>query len=349
MPQRLRVYMILGLVAIVLLAIGRVAFSYYYRYRMASFTPPAVVAVSTVTAQPWQNTLQAVGTLEASQGVILKSEVAGLVTAVYFRSGDEVKEGQPLVQLNPAIPAAQFATAKAQTQLSAADYQRALQLYRKKVFAKADLDKALANYQANQAQEAKASAALAQTTIRAPFSGRLGLRNVNKGDYLDPSRGIVNLNAITPLRINFQVPGTTSSQIKLGSQVFIQSNAYPKQTFVAKVYAVDSQIDAATRSLAVRAVLDNASGKLLPGAFVEVSLQLGTPESLPTIPETALNTDEKGSYVYRALGNIAVKTPVTILFEKSGQVGVSGLKIGEKIISIGSFKVHDKAPIIIGK
>lgn len=253
------------------------------------------------------------------------------------------------MQLNPAIPAAQFAAAKAQTQLSAADYQRALQLYRKKVFAKADLDKALATYQANQAQEAKANAALAQMTIRAPFAGRLGLRNVNKGDYLDPSRAIVNLNAITSLRVNFQVPGTASSQIQLGDKVLISSSAHPKQTFLAKVYAIDSQIDAATRSLAVRAVLDNHAEQLLPGAFVEVSLQLGTPELLPTIPETALNTDEKGNYVYRVMGNIAVKTPVTVRFEKAGQAGVSGLHNGEKIIRIGSFKVHDKAPILIGK
>ncbi len=287
-----------------------------------SATPPVVVGATQVSLQAWQETIQAVGTLSASQGIVIKPEASGRITAIYFRSGETVKAGDPLVQLNPAILKAKFEQAKAQTQLSAADYQRALTLYKQKVFAKADMDKALATYRANQAQQAQAQAALDQTLIRAPFSGRLGLRLVDLGDYLDPSKAIANLNAIDPLRVDFRIPGTDSAKVTIGSKVLIHSSTYPHQTFVAMVYAMDSQIDVNTRSLGIRASLSNPQQQLLPGAFVDVSLQVAKAQTL---------------------------APVTIDFQRDGKMGLTGLQAGEQIVSVGGFKVLDKAPVIVGK
>lgn len=311
--------------------------------------PPVVVEASKVTTQAWQETIQAVGSLAANQGIVIKPEISGRITAIYFHSGEIVKAGDPLLQLNPDLLKAKLAAAKAQTDLSAADYQRALTLYKQKVFAKADLDKALANYRANQAQQAEAQAALAQTLIRAPFAGRIGLRLVDLGDYLDPSRAIANLEAIDPLRVDFSIPGSDLSKVTLGAKVIVHSSAYPGQAFAATVYAIDSQIDPDTRSLGLRASLPNKQQHLLPGAFVDVSLQVAQPQPLATVPETAINSDESGSYVYRIIHHHAIKTPVTIRFQQDGKVGLTGLHAGETIISVGGFKVADNAPVIVGK
>lgn len=336
-------YLFLGLGALCLL-------SYILHAKQhATSSPPIVVGATEVTLQPWQKTIQAVGSLSANQGIVIKPETSGLITAIYFRSGETVQAGDPLLRLNPAILQAKLDSAKAQDQLSAADYQRALTLYKQKVFAKADLDKSLASYHANQAQQAQAQAALNQTLIRAPFSGRLGLRLVDKGDYLDPSKAITNLDAIDPLRVDFRIPGTDSGKVNVGSKVFISSSAYPHQTFVGTVYAIDSHIDVDTRSLGVRASLNNPQGQLLPGSFVNIALQIGQAQTLATVPETAINNDETGSYVYRIINHKAIKTPVTINFQENGKIGLIGLKAGEQIISIGGFKVMDKTPVIVGK
>lgn len=341
MLKRLTSYLLLGILAFTLLSCDRLRSS-------KPMTPPVVVGATQVRRQAWQEKIQAVGSLSASQGIVVKPETSGRIAAIYFRSGETVKAGDPLVQLNPDILKAKFDAAKAQTQLSAANYERALTLYKQKVFSKAELDKALATYRANQAQEAQAQAAFDQTLIRAPFSGRLGLRFVDLGDYLDPSKAIANLDAINPLRVDFKIPGNDAAKVIIGAKVIIHASAYPNQTFVATVYAVDSQIDVATRSLAVRASLNNVQC-LLPGAFVDVSLQVAHPQTLATVPETAVNQDETGFYVYRILNHRAIRTPVTPVFEGHGYIGLTGLQAGEQIISVGGFKVLNKASVIVGK
>ncbi|MES2141563.1 MAG: efflux RND transporter periplasmic adaptor subunit [Pseudomonadota bacterium] len=342
MLKRLIAYLFLGAIVLALLSCDLLRPS-------KPATPPVVVGATQVMLQPWQETIQAIGSLSASQGIVIKPETSGRISAIYFRSGETVKAGDPLIQLNPAILKAKLDATIAQTQLSKADYQRALTLYKQKVFAKADLDKALATYSANLAQQAEAQAAFDQTLVRAPFSGRLGLRLVDKGDYIDPSKPIANLDAIDPLRIDFRIPGTDVGKVAIGAKLNIHSSAYPNQTFVAKVYAIDSQIDTDTRSLGVRASLSNTQQRLLPGAFVDVSLEVAQPQTLATVPETAVNNDETGSYVYRIIHHLAVKTPVTVLFHQNGKIGLTGLQAGEQIISVGGFKVLDKAPIIVGK
>lgn len=342
MLKRYVMYLFLGVLVLTLLSCGLLRAS-------KPMAPPVVVGATKVTLQPWQETIQAVGSLSANQGIVIKPEISGRITAIYFRSGETVKAGDPLVQLNPDILQAKLDAAKAQTQLSAADYQRALTLYKQKVFAKADMDKALATYRANQAQQAQAQAALAQTLIRAPFSGRLGLRLVEQGDYLDPTQSIVNLDAIDPLRVDFSIPGTDVGKVTIGAKLNVHTQAYPNQTFVATVYAIDSQIDTATRSLSLRANLKNPQQQLLPGAFVDVSLEVAQPQTLATVPETAVNNDETGSYVYRIIHHQAIKTPVTVLFQQAGKIGLTGLQAGEQVISVGGFKVLDKAPVIVGK
>jgi len=312
-----------------------------------ALTPPTLVEATQARSQFWQDTLRAVGSLSASQSVVIKSETTGRISAIYFRSGDNVKTGAPLVQLNPAILKAQLEAAQAETQLSQADYARGLTLFKKKVFAKADLDKVAASYHANLAKQAQIAAALDQTLIRAPFSGQLGLRMVDLGDIIDPNKPIVDLEAINPLRVDFNIPGTAANKITLGSKVFIHSSAYPDKTFVGTIYALDSHIDNDTRSLSVRASLNNSKKELLPGAFVDININLGPPETLIIVPETAVYNDQNGNYVYRIIKQRAIKTPVIIRFHQNGEIGLSsGIHAGNQIISVGGFKVQANSLVI---
>jgi membrane fusion protein (multidrug efflux system) len=322
-----------------------------YNKKAVGQTPPVLVEAIPARLEAWQKKTQAVGSLSASQGTVIKAETTGRITAIYFRSGENVKVGTPLLQLNPDILKAQLDGAKAATKLSKADYERGLTLFKKKVFAQADFDKVSASYQINLAKQAQTQALLNQTLIRAPFSGRLGLRQINLGDMIDPTKPIVDLEAINPLWVDFNLPGTEANKIAIGSKVLIHASAYPDKTFVGSIYALDSHIDNDTRSIAVRASLKNAEQKLLPGAFVDIQIEIGKPQTLFIVPETAVNTDEKGSFIYRVINHKAVKTCVNICFHKDGKMGLlsSDIHAGDQIISVGGFKVQANSVVLVEK
>lgn len=334
----------------ILIAASAISIAFYNK-KGPQLTSPVMVEAVPACLGSWQKTLEAVGSLSASQGTVIKAETSGRITGIFFRSGENVKVGAPLLQLNPDILSAQLAAAKAQTQLSKADYERGLTLYKKKVFAKADLDKISATYQVDLAKQAQSQAAFDQTLLRAPFSGRLGLRQVNLGDIIDPSKPITNLEAINPLLVNFNIPGTEASKVIIGSKILIHASAYPNKTFVGTIYALDSHIDNDTRSLGVRASLNNPDQALLPGAFVDIKIEIGSPQTLIIVPETAVNTDDNGSFVYRIIQHKAIKTPVKIRFHEDGKIGLvsSAIHPGDQIISVGGFKVEGNSVVIVEK
>ncbi len=341
------IYMVLLFISI---SVSTVSIVFYHKNDSQQI-PPVVVEAIPAHLEPWQDSLEAVGSLSAHQATLLKAATTGRVTAIYFHSGENVKVGTPLLQLNPDILKAQLDATKAETQLSKADYERGLTLYKKKVFAKAEIDKVSATYQANLAKQEQAQAALDQTLLTAPFSGRLGLRLVNIGDIIDPNTTISDLEAIDPLYVNFNIPGTDSSKMVIGSKVLIHASVYPNKTFVGTIYALDSHIDNDTRSLAVRASLNNSEQKLLPGAFVDIKIEIGKPQTLFIVPETAVNTDERGSFVYRIVHHQAIKTLVTIHFHEKGKIGLlsSDIHPGDQIISVGGFKVQPHSVVVVEK
>lgn len=333
----------------ILIAVSTV--SVFYTNKNTLLVPPLLVETIPARLIPWQESIQAVGSLSASQGTLIKAATTGRVVAIYFRSGDTVKAGTPLLQLNPDSLKAQLAAAQAETALSKADYARGLALFKKKVFAQADLDKVSATYQANLAKQAQVQAALDQTLLTAPFSGRLGLRQVNLGDIINPSIAITDLQAIDPLCVNFTIPGTEASKISIGNRISIHASAYPDKTFSGTVYALDSHIDNDTRSLAVRASLNNTEQQLLPGAFVVITIKIGKPQTLFIVPETAVNTDNSGNFIYRIIHHKAVKTLVNIRFHENGNIGLlsSDIHPGDAIVSVGSFKVQPHSVVIVEK
>lgn len=311
--------------------------------------PPPVVETTPVKLQTWQTTITAIGTLNANQGVVIKPEISGRVTAIYFHSGDFVKAGTPLLQIFPDIIQAQLAAAQAKEVLSKANYGRAQLLFKKKVFAEADLDSALSAYKSDVANVAQNTALLNQALIRAPFSGHLGLRQVNVGDYLNAGQTtIVNLEAYDPIRVDFSVPEAYLSQLATGQKVLLNSQSYPNKVFTGQVYAFDSAIDPNTRALAVRASASNPKGELLPGGYVDVTLQMGAAQKFITIPETALGFDDNGVYVYKVVNGIAIKTRIKAGIHQNNQVQVlSGLSPGDVIVAAGQFKINgDKSPVM---
>lgn len=313
--------------------------------------PPVAIEAATAKAQNWQAEILAIGTLSANQGVIIKPETSGRITAIYFHSGDQVKANGPLLQINPDIIKAQLAAAEARVTFSKANYNRIQTLFKKHVSSQSDLDTAFSSYQADAAAVSQYQAMLDQTLVRSPFEGRLGLRLVNLGDYVSMGQSITNIQDIDPLRVDFSIPEIYLSQIALGDEVLVYSQDFPHEVFHGKVYALDSSIDPNTRSLGVRAIVPNKDQKLLPGAFVEIKLLTGKVKQVVTIPEIALGNDAEGSYVYKIKDNMASKTKVVAGEHKNNQVVIlDGLKTGDQVVAAGMFKIAtDQAPIIIIK
>lgn len=311
--------------------------------------PPPMVQAETVKMQPWQQKVQATGSLAARQGIVVKPEIAGRVTFIYFKSGQDVQQGTPLLQLNQSILKSQLALNQANLALRKDQFQRAIALYQEKAMAKADYDTAKANLDSAQAQVDQAAAQLKQTDIVAPFSGKLGLRQVSIGDFVSSGQSIVNLQSLDPIIVNFSVPEIYLNKLASGDTVHIHSDAYQKKVFTGTVYAYDSIIDPDTRTLSVRASVPNPGEKLLPGAFVEVTLLLGKPENLITVPQTALVASINGTSVYKVVNGKAVETPVVVgTLENNLATIKSGLKAGDVVVTDGQNKIQENnSPIVV--
>lgn len=310
--------------------------------------PPSMVSVAPAVLQPWQQQIPATGTLTAMQGVMLKSEVPGRITKIYVDSGASVTTGDPLLDIDPGIMQAQLASAIAKAQLSAGDYTRALELFHRGALSKQDLDTALSTKQADAAAVNQAQAQLAQYEIHAPFSGKLGLRQYNLGDYVTAGQALINLQALDPLRVDFTIPENFLGQIQVGDKILLQSDAIPNQTRTGNITAIDSAIDPTTRTIALRALIPNPDQKLLPGGFAQVTLLAGQVHMLPTIPQIAVVYDATGSYVYVVVNQHAIKTPITVGQQNNDQVSVtSGLKVNDQVVVAGQLKIGDGSPVMV--
>ncbi|MDX2163852.1 MAG: efflux RND transporter periplasmic adaptor subunit [Gammaproteobacteria bacterium] len=303
------------------------------------------VEAAVATPKDWQNKIQASGTLNAIQGVMLKSQVAGNVTQIYFHSGDEVKFGDVLLEINPGILKANLISAQAKANLMSGDYDRAIALFKRGALSKQDTDTALANKESALADLAAVKAQLAENVITAPFSGKLGITQYNLGDYINIGQALVNLQSIDTLRVDFSVPQNQFSDIAPGDTIKIRSDSLPGQVFEGQVSAIDTAVNVDTRTVAIRAEIPNPEHKLLPGSFVQVTLYAGSPTPLITIPQTAVVYDANGNYVYKIVNDVAVKAPVTILQTSKKEIAVSGLKEGDVVVTEGQLKISDGAKV----
>ena len=316
-------------------------------------------AVSTVVAQTsaWQPEVEVVGNLRASVGANLAAEVGGLVSAIHFESGKTVKAGQLLVQLNTGPLTAQLEQLKAAAALAEQTYQRDLAQLKAEAISQAAVDVDAANVKSARAQIAAQQATIAQKAIRAPFAGRLGIRQVDLGQYIAPGTPLVSLQQLDPMYLDFSVPQSQLGLLRLGETIAVLSNARPGQTFSGKIAAIEPQIDTATRNVKVRAAIPNPRGELLPGMFATATISNGEVRQYVTLPNAAIAYNPYGSTVFVVLkktgadakaGLVVQQRFVTTGATRGDQVAVlNGLKGGETVITAGQLKLHDGAPVFV--
>ncbi|HTQ71803.1 MAG TPA: efflux RND transporter periplasmic adaptor subunit [Acidocella sp.] len=318
-----------------------------------------VQTVATIQAQetPWQPEMQSVGTLTAINGASLSAEVGGIVDTIDFESGKDVQKGEVLLTLRPNNDPAVLAQYQAQARLDAITYARDQKQFAANAIAQAQLDTDRANLDAAQAQVAAQQASMAEKIVRAPFSGRLGIRQVDLGQYLQPGSAIVTLEQLNPLFVDFYLPQQALAQLQVGQAVDVGLDAYPGQNFKAKITAIGATVDSATRSIAVRAVLENDQLRLRPGMFTTVSVETGAAQEAVTLPQTAITYSSYGDTVYLvqhgkdAQGHealVASQVFVTLGATRGDQVQVlSGVKPGDEVVTAGQVKLHNGSPVAV--
>jgi membrane fusion protein, multidrug efflux system len=328
------------------------------KYLSSQGVPPQTVSTMKAAFQEWQPALNAVGTLRAVRGADLAPEVAGVISAIHFRSGDEVKAGTPLVQLNAASDIAQLESLKAAAELAGVNYRRDQSQLKIQAVSQATVDADAANLKVAQAQMAAQQALVDKKNIRAPFAGRLGLRVVDLGQYVAPGTKLVTLQALDPIDVDFSVPQSALAGIHTGLKVAASADALPGERFEGTIAAIDAKVDPATRNVQVRASLSNPNHHLLPGMFVTVAVETGAKEHLLTLPQTAITFNPYGNTVYvveekgkGANGKpqlVATQRFVTTGPTRGDQIAVlSGVKEGETVVTAGQLKLRNGVPVII--
>ena len=320
--------------------------------------PPQTVSTMVAQESSWQPTVEALGNLSASQQASLSAEVGGLVTAIHFDSGEKVSAGKTLVELNPAPLKAQLAQLQAQAALAELNLKRDTAQLKVQAISQAVVDTDAATLKSAQAQVAAQQALIAQKTITAPFSGQLGIRQVNLGQYLAPGTAVVTLQKLDPMEVDFTVPQNQIDLVHVGMQAVVQTSAVPGKTFDAKVTAVEPQVNTATRNLTVRARVPNPKGELLPGVFATVHITQGAPRQYVTLPNAAVAYNPYGATVFIVKDDgkgpdgkpklIAEQRFITTGPTRGDQVAVlKGVKVGETVVTAGQLKLRNGTPILV--
>lgn len=313
--------------------------------------PPTLVEAITIQPGSHQDQISSTGTLISIPGIVVKSEISGRITKIHFKSGDIVAAGAPLVDINTDLLQAQLADEQAQSHLAKLQFERFSELYKTHDVSKDSFDKAQANFISEQARVKNAQAQLRQANIIAPFAGKLGLSRISVGDYVTAGQTVlVNLQSLDPLRVDFSIPEIYLSKVAVGQTVLLRTDAYPKEIFSGSVEAIESLINQNNRTLSVRANVPNKDGRLLPGAFVETTLQFGLQKQLVMIPQTAVVYTPAGNYVFKIVDGKAEKVPITLGDRDSNNIVIkTGIKIGDVIITAGQLKIHEGAPVIVAE
>jgi len=332
-----------------------------------SHLPAPVVTVSSakVSSVKWEHVIGAVASLNAVQGVNVTAQIAGNVTGIYFHSGEKVKAGQRLVQVDDSTQLAQLRADEANESLAAINVERTQNLIAHQAASQSQLDTYVASLASSKAIVALDKATLRKLNITAPFSGYLGIRQVSLGQYLSPGTAVVVINKWTPIYADFNIPQNESPELAVGRKVDLSVDAFPRHKFVGKIQAISSSVDTNSRTVQVQAEFKNRHLLLRPGMFGEVSVHTGVEHSYAVVPDTAITYNTYGDYVYLIIskpateaGKIAPKNaryekivrevPVVTGPQRDGMTAVlSGLKVGQVVVSAGQIQLHPGAVVKI--
>lgn len=313
--------------------------------------PPGKMPPMPVEAQPVRvgtvlRQVEAVGTLRANEAVVLKPELQGRVEKILFEEGQPVKAGQSMVQLDDDQYRAELAEAIANRDLSEANYRRTQELIKRKVTSQTDLDKARAELQANEARVALKREALSKMTLKAPFDGIAGLREVSVGEVVSPGQSLMQVVDIDPVKVDFRVPELYVGELRPGQSLQITLDAFPGESFRGEVYAVDPQIDPRGRSILLRATVPNSDARLRPGLFARVELVLERFDNAISVPEEAIVPRGDKQLVYRIVDDKAEMVPVTLGIRRQAMVQVlDGLGPDDVVITAGQIKLRPGAAV----
>jgi membrane fusion protein (multidrug efflux system) len=311
--------------------------------------PPAIVVEATkVAVVKLPQGLSAVGSLRSDETVILRPEVAGRVAQIGFREGEHVAKGQVLVKLDDSVQQADLDRARANLTLSKTKHERSIDLRNKGFLSAQALDETLNNLKVAQADAELMQARIAKTTIRAPFAGTIGLRQVSIGDYVKEGQDMVNLESLDPLKVDFRVPELALSQVKAGQTLQVTLDAIPDKAYDGRVFAINPLIDANGRSVVIRAQVANKDGRLRPGMFARVRLFTTGNQDTLVVPEESLFPLGDDKYVYKVVDGKATRQKVVIGQRREGRVEVTeGLTPEDVVVTAGAIKLREGAPVAI--
>lgn len=319
--------------------------------------PPVTVSTVTATTEVWTPTIPAVGSLRASRGVDVTAQVAGQITAINFESGSAVAAGTLLVQQYAADEQAQLEGLTADRQLAEINATRARGLYAEKLISAFDRDVRETDLQRARAAEANLRLKIAQKSIRAPFAGALGIRQVDIGQYIEPGDPIVRLEGREKMVVDFPVPQQQLGNLRVKQPVSVQVDAWPGQAFRGAIEAIEPQVERDTRNIRVRAAVDNPEGKLLPGMFARIAIELPARDQVITIPHAAVTHSPYGDAVFvvtekknpAGKAETVVTTTVVVTGATRGdQIAVtSGLAAGATIVTAGQQKLRNGSLVVV--
>lgn len=337
---------------------------------------PQTVTATKVTSQDWQPALAAVGSTVAVRGVDVTTEIAGLVREIHFKSGQDVKKGEILVELNADSDKAQLLALEAAADLAASVLKRDKAQFDAQAIAQAQIDADAADLKSKRALAAQQQAIIDKKTIRAPFSGRLGITTVNPGQYLNPGDKIVTLQTIDPIYVDFNLPQKQIGALQVGQVVNVTSDGFAGVSFPGKITAISPKVDTTTRNAVVEATLANPKRQLLPGMFANASVEVGDKKHYLTLPQTAITYNPYGSTVFVVMtadeaaaaakaaasgasaaapakaasgSSLVVQQAFVVTGETRGdQVAIlKGLNEGQQVVTSGQVKLKNGTSIVI--
>ncbi|HVC59931.1 MAG TPA: efflux RND transporter periplasmic adaptor subunit [Acetobacteraceae bacterium] len=355
--------MIIMLIAVAVVLGGVFGFQMFkariIKHVMASLAnPPQTVSTVTVGYQEWQPKVAAVGTLRAVNGAALSLQLAGIVSEIDFKSGDDVQAGQVLLRLRSDDDVAKLHALQATAQLAQVTFDRDRRQLQVQAISRATLDSDAATLKNTQAQVAEQQAVVDQKILRAPFAGHLGIRAVDLGQYLAAGTQVVTLQALDPLYVDFYLPQQALADITVGQTVAVQVAPWSGTNFAGKVTAVDPQVDPTSRNVQIRATVHNPGHRLLPGMFATLDINTGMQQRHITVPQTAIAYNPYGDTVYVVLDKgkdaqgkpqlVAQQTFVTTGDTRGDQIAIlKGIKAGDVIVSAGQIKLHNDSPVVV--
>lgn len=356
--------MVIMLICVGILLGGLVGFHFFGLFMMKKYmasagAPPATVTTAKADAEDWQPQIHAIGSMRAVRGVDVTTEIAGLVREINVKSGQDVKAGTVLVQLNADSDLATLHSLQATADLAQTVLTRDQAQLEADAIAKAQVDSDLADLKSKRAQVASQQALIDKKTIRAPFSGRLGITIVNPGQYLNPGDKIVTLQTIDPIYMDFFVPQQQVSGVAVGMPVSVTNDAFPGMSFPAKISAIDPKVDTATRNVQIEALVANGKAQLLPGMFGRADVDSGAKNHYVTLPQTAITYNPYGATIFVGKDSgkkddkgkavlVAQQVFVTPGPTRGDQVAIlKGVDAGAEVVTSGQLKLKNGTTLII--